>query len=132
MRFASVGMINTVIDIGLYTLLTKTLFNALVANYISTTAGITVSFFLHKHFTFGKKRTSKPRMEAISFTIITITGLWIIQPLVIYLSMHFLEATSLTQSTGLTIVLLPKLLATIASLLWNYFLYKNVVFRDNA
>jgi putative flippase GtrA len=62
----------------------------------------------------------------VLFTVVTLFGLWVIQGLII----HFL--TPVIMNVGFTeelALLASKLVATVASLIWNYLLYSRVVFK---
>lgn len=122
-RFGAVGGLNTAIDLVLFHVLANVLgINFIVANVFSTGTALIVSYFLHSRFTFGA--TSNTRSMA-SFVAVTLTGLWILQPLVIALT-HPLFGSVFTEDMSL---LAGKLVATIASLMWNFILYKTIVFK---
>lgn len=140
MRFVVVGVLNTGLDFTVLNLLTNLAgLRVYAANFISTSTAMVVSLFLNKIFVFqhDSRLTLK---EAAKFTAITLTGLWGIQTLVIFLvtrefSVPFLSVAHTLQTLSGThinndIALnnLAKILATGASLVWNYTLYKRVVF----
>lgn len=122
-RFLVVGLLNTVTDIAIYWLLTQSGMALVVANFISTSAGMTVSYTLNRGFTF-RAQSGNTRRQIILFLIVTLFGLWVIQPIVIVASRGFFDGP---HWWGLENVL-PKLIATCASLAWNYLLYNKVVF----
>ena len=66
--------------------------------------------------------------EMLLFVIVTLTGLWGLQTLIIALTHN-----PLTQLMGNTDValLVAKLLATVASLTWNYLFYSRLVFKKH-
>ena len=128
-RFALVGGINTLIDFGLLFAFSS-LFGVPrgLANILSTSVAFVFSFFANKKFTFQSSSKENIVSEMVLFTIVTLFGLWVIQGLII----HFL--TPVITSFGLTetIALLgAKLIATVASLIWNYLLYSRAVFAKN-
>lgn len=125
LRFALVGSVNTAIDLGI--LFGLTAYSGVpkeFANIISTTTAFIFSFFANKTFTF-KSSIRGVRRQFILFSIVTLFGLWVIQTAII----HFL--TPVISEIGNTDIALPtsKLIATIASLVWNYTLYAKVVFK---
>ena len=116
--FAAIGALNTAIDITIYTLLIWLTAPLLLAVIISTTAGMVCSYILNRRFTF---KTS--RWPIIQFICITITGLWILQPAVIWLLIQLLGIIS---TLGLSVA---KLAATSISLMWNFAWYQ-IVFQE--
>ena len=127
LRFGLVGVINTAIDFGILFLLVKA-FNlpAIGSNYISTSVALVFSFFANKKFTFKNNSSNQVKQFAV-FLAITLIGLWIIQPLIINGSEILFEKIALNTDLSL---LISKLLATIASLIWNYLMYRKFVFAD--
>jgi len=84
------------------------------------------SFFANKKFTFKNNSSNQVKQFAV-FLAITLIGLWIIQPLIINGSGILFEKIVLNTDLSL---LISKLLATIASLIWNYLMYRKFVFAD--
>lgn len=128
LRFALVGVANTAIDFGLYMLLTTLGLNVIVANYISTTAGLSFSFFANKKYTFRSSGKSLKR-EIGLFLTVTLFGLWVLQPLVITLAQHLLANFNLD---SWVVLLTAKLAATFVTLIWNYLTYSRFVFTSKA
>ena len=120
LRFALVGGINTAIDIGLTTLgLPK-----LAANTVSTGLAFIFSFFANKSYTF--RAQGDVRRQLILFVVVTLAGLWGLQNAVIFCASPILLSVIHAESL---VLLLAKIIATGASLVWNYCLYDRVVFR---
>lgn len=126
-RFALVGGFNTALDFGILFGLTALGVDKIVANYVSTSVSFIFSFFANKTFTF-KAQSGNARREFISFIIVTLFGLWVLQPIVITAVTQLLATTALDNTA---ILLIAKLLATIVSLIWNYVLYSRVVFKKH-
>ena len=122
LRFAIVGSINTALDFSILFILTM-LFNIPkeLANFISTSVSFLFSFFANKKYTF--KSTSK---QFILFTIVTLFGLWVIQTIIIAAITPVFTNLGINKSAAL---LISKLIATAASLIWNYTLYSRVVLK---
>lgn len=121
-RFAVVGGVNTALDFGILFILTTFGVDKLVANFISTSIAFVFSFFANRSFTF--KSSGALKRQIIPFLVVTLTGLWILQPLII------LGVTRLLSILDDTLALLiAKLIATIVTLIWNYVLYSRVVFK---
>ncbi len=124
-RFAFIGGINTAIDFGILFLLTALGLDKLVANFFSTSVAFVFSFFANRTFTF--KSTGSAKKQFLPFLAVTLTGLWVLQPLVILAITQLLHA--IDQSLALFIA---KLIATIVSLIWNYILYSRFVFKKKS
>ena len=126
-RFGVVGVANTALDFGLLFILKSFGLPVELANIGSTTIAFVFSFFANKKYTFKTSGTSVVR-EMILFVIVTLFGLWVLQTLIITLTLPWL--TDLTSQSNLAL-LIAKLLATVASMTWNYILYTLVVFKKH-
>ena len=127
-RFAVVGLVNTVIDFGLLFLLTFLGLPKIAANTISTGLAFVFSFFANKKYTF--KSTSKNiKYEIVSFVIITLFGLWVLQNGTIWLITPLIKSFITNEQISL---FAAKLFATAVSLIWNYYLYERIVFRKES
>lgn len=124
-RFVLVGGTNTAIDFGiLFGLTNLTSLSIFYSNIVSTSAALTFSFFANKKFTF-KNNNGKTNTQLLRFLAITLTGLWIIQPIIIAMA-DVLFFHSVGKNN--TMLLAGKLLASCFTLFWNYFMYKKFVF----
>lgn len=126
LRFAIVGGVNTALDFSI--LFTLTMFISIpkeLANFISTFISFLFSFFANKKYTF--KSTSKNlKRQFLLFTIVTLFGLWVIQTIIIAAITPVFTNLGINKPAAL---LISKLIATAASLIWNYTLYSRVVFK---
>lgn len=126
--FAVVGGLNTILDFVI--LFSLTAFNVpiIIANIFSTGITFANSFSLNKKITF--KSISKNKKELVReialFIIITLFGLWAIQNFIIFILSPIFENIFKNNKIAL---LISKLIATIFSLIWNFILYKKVVFK---
>ena len=127
LRFGIVGGANTALDFGLLFVFKFIGIPVEIANIMSTGLAFIFSFFANKKYTFKTTNTNIIR-EMLLFVIITLTGLWGLQTLIIALTHN-----PLTQLMGNTDValLVAKLLATVASLTWNYLFYSKLVFKKH-
>ena len=127
LRFGIVGGANTALDFGLLFVFKFIGIPVEIANIMSTGLAFIFSFFANKRYTFKTTDTNVIR-EMLLFVIITLTGLWGLQTLIIALTHN-----PLTQLMGNTDValLVAKLLATVASLTWNYLFYSRLVFKKH-
>lgn len=134
--FSLVGIFNTVFDIALYTVLDEVTHNIVIANIVSTSIALLVSYILNSKYAF-KSETDLTKL--ISFLAVTAFGLWVVQTVAIYVinrSLISLIPNSLWDSLGSLAsaakIILPKLLATGVSLVWNYLWYSRVIFKKTA
>lgn len=128
LRFAIVGGANTALDFIVLFVLVHFGIDKIAANYISTSAALVFSFFANKSFTFkNTDKTSKKQLAL--FLVVTLTGLWALQPLVIWLASIVLAPYIPNEAIQLFIA---KLVATVASLIWNYLFYSRLVFKKAA
>jgi len=125
LRFGFVGSLNTAIDFGLLFVLTSLGFDKIASNYVSTTTAFLMSFALNKKFTF-KNNSPSNKKQFIAFTFVTLTGLWLIQPFIIFICLSLAESFSIGNQLGLVV---SKLIATLVTLVWNYILYSRFVFK---
>ena len=126
-RFGIVGIANTALDFLILFILVNFGVDKIAANYISTSASLVFSFFVNKSFTFTSKGGNAKKQFAL-FIIVTLIGLWVIQPIII------LGVSTMVAGTGWTdgvILFVAKLIATIASLIWNYVFYSRIVFKKS-
>lgn len=132
LKFGIVGGINTAIDFavikGLLMLTGITQgFELAVLNAISFSVAVVNSYFMNKHWTFGDKtRTANESFKFSQFFIVSLIGLGINSGIVAGF------ATFIQPKFGISAqnwVLVGKLLATGASLVWNFIGYKLFVFK---
>lgn len=126
LRFGVIGGLNTVLDFGLLFVFSSLLgVPRGLANIMSTSVAFVFSFFANKRYTFKSSDKKNVIREMVLFTVVTLFGLWVIQGLII----HFLSPVIASFGFSSELALLgSKLVATIASLVWNYLLYSRVVF----
>ncbi|WP_216215465.1 GtrA family protein [Amycolatopsis aidingensis] len=122
LRFGLVGIANTAVDFVGYLVLVTAGLPIFFANFLSTSAGMLLSFSLNRSFTFRAKE-GDPRLQALLFFTITAIGLWAVQPVVIMLVGGAFPDLPL---------LVPKAAGIAVGLVWNYVLYSTVVFRRGA
>ena len=126
LRFGIIGGFNTILDFGFLFAFSSFLgVPRGFANVMSTSVAFVFSFFANKRYTFKSSDKENVVRQMVLFTIVTLFGLWVIQGLIIHLLSPAI--VSLGQSDDLAL-LGSKLVATIASLVWNYLLYSRVVF----
>ena len=121
LKFLLIGGINTTIDFGILFLLTGAGLPRIPSNMISTSVAFVFSFFANRSFTFKAKGGNIKRQITL-FILVTLFGLWVIQPIII-------ELTDSLLNTSFDL-LIGKLLATVVTLIWNYVLYSKVVYKE--
>lgn len=135
-RFCIVGVLNTVIDISIFLFLRTLSFGIVTANLFSTSVALLVSFKLNRSFTF-QNNSEKQRRQFIRFLIVTVFGLWVLQPVVIKvlldLNAHLNYIRLFPDIMGRELIsadLVSKMVSTVVSLTWNYIWYNKYVFID--
>lgn len=123
LRFGAVGALNTVLDFSLLFAFVGLGVNQYVANYLSTSCAIVFSYFMNRRFTFRSEGSK--RREVIPFLLVTLAGLWALQPFVIWLMTIGMRPFAAEEYV---VLFVAKLVATVASLVWNYLMYRWVVF----
>jgi putative flippase GtrA len=125
-RFVFIGGINTGIDFVVLFSLTNFGLQIWISNLISTTVALAFSFVANRSFTFKAGKDSARQLPR--FLVVTLIGLWVIQPVVIVLVMNFTESLLTSNFSLFT----AKVVATVASMTWNYFLYSKFVFLSKS
>lgn len=126
LRFAIVGLFNTGLDFFILLTLTSLGLAKIPSNYISTGIAFLSSFFLNKKYTFRNSTTDNIHRQFVLFIAVTMFGLWFIQPVVIVVLDWLISGFINSPPFSLVV---EKLLATIASMLWNYIMYARYVFK---
>lgn len=140
-RFACVGIINTFTDL---TILNFLVFighlYSLVANLISATISITISYFLNRRLVF-KDPNPRNLKQFIHFFLITGLSILAIQSVIISFFTHTVGIKStfvvtVVRDIGVNSISIKainlntaKLIAVLVSMIWNFILYHKIVFK---
>lgn len=129
-RYAVTGVLNTAIDfILLFILLRITGITEGAAlfglNIVSFSVATTNSYFFNKYWTF-KNRSRQQATQFSQFFVVSIIGAFINSGLVALIASNIDPLFGVSQETW---ALLAKVVATGASLIWNFLGYKLIVFR---
>lgn len=129
--FSVIGGINTALDFIILFVLASFGVKIFIANIFSTGTTFIISFLMNKKITFKSVSNNKKELirEMVLFILVTLFGLWVIQNIVISTAMPIFE--NLLKNKRISL-LLSKLIATIFSLIWNFILYKKVVFKNKS
>ncbi len=118
-RFLAVGVCNTLIDLALFWVLHAPL-GIVLANFVSTSAGMTFSFLVNGRHTFGAARVTL--RQAVLFVASNGATMWVLQPLLIH-AVHDVVSVPL---------MVAKVIALGGSVVANFLLYRYVVWPDRA
>lgn len=124
-RFALVGIANTSIDFALLFIFKSLGLPVEISNILSTSAAFSFSFYANRKFTFKATGESLKR-EIPLFIIVTLTGMWGLQTLVLILLTPTMTDVFNSHNVGLFIT---KCIATGVTLVWNYIFYSRLVFK---
>ena len=124
-RFSLVSSIATANDFSLLLFITSFGLGTITANYISSSIAFVFSFFANKKFAFRTPNHHIKR-EAVLFIIVTLTGIWLLQPLIIWKIEDMFDQSF--QPTWL-LVIIAKVVASFVTFIWNYFFYTRLVFK---
>ena len=118
-RFATVGIMNTTIDVVLFWVLHAPL-GILAANFLSTSAGMTFSFLANGRHTFGASRVTV--RQAALFLATNGFTMWLLQPLLIHAAYDVVAVP----------LMVAKVMALGGSVVANFLLYRYVVWPVRA
>lgn len=142
-RFSINGLSMSALDFVLFVSLGTFLhLPAVGANVVSTSLTSSLSYWINKHWVFGRERSDgSDRRMLLRFFIVTLSGLFILQNLIIFAITHeawvvgdwlsgVLAESELGYYPSSAITLaVAKLVALLASSIWNFVGYKMFVFR---
>lgn len=132
--FSFIGVFNTLFDIVVYIVILNVSHSIIIANLSATSLALIGSYLLNSRLTFKSKKWTFGSFAA--FVGVTVFGLWVLQTAAIYVFTHLISFLPTIywhffghyQKTAQQLV--PKLLATAITLVWNYLWYNKVIFRD--
>ena len=139
LKFVAIGGLNTALDFAILFGLNALGLPKILSNGVSTGVTFLISFILNKKITFKSEAKTKRELarEMLFFTIVTLFGLWVIQSAVILATEPiFLAVFGDFQIFGVDFtkeklaLFAAKIIATLFSLIWNFILYKKVVFKE--
>jgi putative flippase GtrA len=134
MIFSTIGVFNTLFDIAVYTVILNVEGSILIANLVATSLALIGSYLLNSRLTFKSKKWTTSSF--LGFVLVTVFGLWILQTTAIYGIVHLLNNLSVSdwqifgRLSHVARQVIPKVLATGVTFVWNYGWYNKVIFRD--
>lgn len=138
-RFVIAGVFNTTLDFFILNCLVFLFsYNTLNANSVSVTIGITMSYIINHHFVF-RQSTKKSVKKYLTFFAVTGFSSLILQNLIIYGSEKLIGTNfghslliigDLAENKALELNI-AKTLAVAVGMVWNFAIYKRLVFDNN-
>ena len=140
-KFGAAGLLNTFIDFFIFNFCSKFLKLALLpSNTISTTIAMVVSFLVNRNVVFKDGDHSRVR-QAVTFYAVTAFGLYVIQNGIIHVfavtwTQPLMAVIHVLRNLGISLFSDAfyvnngaKAIGTVASLTWNFIMYKRIVFK---
>ncbi len=131
-RFAAVGIINTLVDFGIFNILIAIFSLGVVpASITSTTIAMIISYLLNKKVVF-RQGTPHSVRQVVLFFAVTISGIWIVQTLIMVQALGLLERAFDADTQSFLYWFLQNVakgIGVVGSLTWNYIGYSRIVFR---
>ncbi len=124
-KFVLVGSLNTLVDLGFFFVFANLLkIEAVLASILSTGIAMCLSFFLNHGFVFNSN--SRKRDTIVQFVAITAFNVWLIQSIVIALSLYIIKHMALFNDHKWTLNITAKLCGVAVSFVLNYIMYKYI------
>ncbi len=128
-KFAIVGVAGTIVDFGVYTVLTRVFgIYYIIATACSVFLAILNNFFLNKHWTFDRGNSGKAKSEYAKFFVVSIVNYF----LNVGITYAIVEHTAAEQWFGSYDDFFAKIVAIGLVLLSNYFGNKYWTFREQS
>lgn len=135
-RFALVGATNTALNFAILNVVFHVFgVNKIVANLMATSIALVYSFMLNRGYVFAHK--GRWQTQFMRFLAVTAAGTLLLNNALFVLGLHLfavpsVTAAHLTKINADTIQInCSALLATMFSMVWNYFGYKTAVFSKH-
>ncbi len=124
LKFVLIGVMNTLIDLGIYTLLTAVIGVPLIpANIVSYTCGVLNSYFWNSRWTF-KQTQKRTVLTFVLFIIVNLVSLGVSTLVLSLCNQNIHIANEFWQ------LIVCKVIATACSLIVNFIGNKLIVFRQ--
>lgn len=136
-KFALVGILNTLLDLGVLNLLI--LFSEIATGFVysvfkgvSFTVAVINSYFWNKFWTFKKSNTVAPGKEFLQFVIISVIGFGInvgIASFIVNVISNRFAYSGVSERLWANI---GAVIATFVAMAWNFIGYKFIVFKQES
>lgn len=132
--FSLIGVFNTLFDLALYLVVLHFTHSILISNLAATSAALIGSYILNSRLTFKSKGWTAASFAG--FVAVTVFGLWVLQTAAIYAFtplLHYVPEHIWRIAGGLETQLkaiIPKLMATAITFIWNFIWYNKVIFKE--
>ncbi len=130
-RFATVGVMNTVIDFALFNLLALGFgVHVAVANTVSYSTGILNSYLWNRNWTFSDRRNKAWGAESIKFVLANLGGLAVNTSIVwaVTTGYRVLEGAGVLAISTTLVIPGAKVVALVGSTIFNYVVFHSWVF----
>jgi putative flippase GtrA len=115
-RFLSVGMLGTLLDVGLFSVMRLGLhWPVLAANTLAYSVGIVNNYLLHRNWTFSDREQKAVRVQLVQFATVSLSALMVNNLIILFLS-PVLGSTLSQPTLG---DLIAKGSATLIGVGWN-------------
>lgn len=134
--FTVIGILNTLVDMAVYTFIRLLGGNIIVANVIAVSIAMVMSYMLNSKYTFKAGRFTYKSFAA--FVIVTVFGLLVLQTGVIYLLSRVFKSELISFSgifknfNHIVYIVTPKAAATAVSMVWNFVWYNKIIFKPSS
>lgn len=134
-RFILAGITNTLVDVvGFNIFILLFAAHVVPASIASTTIAMAVSYLLNKKAVFRNKQPHHAK-QIFLFLLVTLSGIWVIQTLIMVEVLHVLENTFDPQSQTFLLWFLQNVAkgaGIVFGAVWNYLGYSRLVFREKS
>ena len=146
-RFAVLGVVNTLLDFVIYNFLrvlthttSEQVVRNVVLNMLSAGSVAVLSFFMNRRYVFKDDKAGTERI--VLFFVVTMLGIFVVQQAIFSVVLHLddglantcaklVEAISpVHPSHNFYATNIAKAVGTVGSMIWNFQLYKRVVFKE--
>jgi putative flippase GtrA len=147
LKFAVVGIIGAIIDIGIFNLVISLVhLNSNISSSISFTLAVCSNFIFNRYWTYPDSRSKKVGRQGLQFIVVSLIGLgirnlffWLMepplirwldaalhaQPFVLHLSSHALSLSSASIGHNTTLIV-----SIIVVMFWNFFANRFWTYAD--
>jgi putative flippase GtrA len=135
-RFAIVGTIGSVVDFGVFNLLTSALrLPAIPSSVVSFSLAVINNFILNRNWTYPETRSTPITKQLFQFSIVSIAGLAIRTPLFAIIEKPLISMAANWLPNVLTPTIighnLSLAIVILVVLLWNFFINRKWTFKPS-